>query len=313
MTGLTAPWGLAFLPDGSALVSERDSARVLLVTENDVVPVGTVPGVGFGGEGGLLGVAVSPTFRKDRWVYTYFTGDGENVVVRMRLDGTRLGGPERVLDGIPAASIHNGGQIAFGPDGMLYVTTGDASDPASSQDPTSLAGKILRITPNGRVPEDNPDPRSPVWSSGHRNVQGIAWDDAGNLWASEFGWNTWDELNLIEAGSNYGWPEVEGPGGAGSGFVDPVASWPTDQASPSGVAYADGSVFVASLRGQRLWAVPVDGSRAGEPRAFFEGELGRLRAVAAAPNGSLWLVTNNTDGRGNPRDGDDRIMRLRLR
>ena len=169
------------------------------------------------------------------------------------------------------------------------------------------------LTPDGAVPPDNPDPDSPVYSSGHRNVQGIAWDAEGNLWASEFGAQTWDELNLIRPGSDYGWPTHEGTGGEGSGFVDPVQQWPTDQASPSGIAVADGTVFIASLRGQRLWAVPVGAGKAGDPQAFFSTELGRLRTVAEAPDGSLWLITNNTDGRGSPRPGDDRILRLSLR
>lgn len=311
-TGLRSPWGLAFLPDGSALVSERDTARVLRLVDGTVDEVGTVPGVFFGGEGGLLGLAVSPTFDSDGFVYAYATTAGDNRVLRMTLGDGGLSAPEVLLDGIPASSIHNGGRLAFGPDGMLYVTTGDAADTTTSPRPDSLAGKILRLTPDGEVPTDNPDPSSPVYSSGHRNVQGLAWDEQGTLWASEFGARTWDELNLIRPGADYGWPVHEGAGGAADGYVDPVVQWPTDQASPSGVAAARGTVYLASLRGQRLWAVPVGAGRAGEPQAFFTGELGRLRTVALAPDGSLWLVTNNTDGRGSPRDGDDRILRLTL-
>lgn len=311
-TGLRSPWGLAFLPDGSALVSERDTARIVRIDDGQVSEVGTVPGVSFGGEGGLLGLAVAPAFADDRFVYAYATTPNGNQVLRMTLAGGRLSAPEVLLDGIPASSIHNGGRLAFGPDGMLYVTTGDAADTALSPRPESLAGKILRLTPDGEVPPDNPDPTSPVFSSGHRNVQGIAWDAEGNLWASEFGANTWDELNLIEPGADYGWPNVEGAGGTDDGFADPAVQWPTDQASPSGIAVADGTVFMAALRGQRLWAIPVGAGRAGDPQAFFAGELGRLRTVAEAPDGSLWLVTNNTDGRGNPRDGDDRILRLEV-
>ncbi len=312
VTGLTSPWGLAFLPDGSALVTERDTARLLRVEPGSVAQVGTVPGVFFGGEGGLLGVAVAPTFSDDRLVYLYATTSSGNQVLRAPLRRGRLGDVDVVLDGIPRSSIHNGGRLAFGPDGMLYVTTGDAAETTLSQRPGSLAGKVLRVTPDGRVPSDNPDPTSPVYSSGHRNVQGIAWDADGNLWASEFGANTWDELNRIRPGANYGWPTVEGAGGRDAGFVDPAVQWPTDQASPSGIAVAENTVFMASLRGQRLWAVPVGGGRAGDPRAFFTGELGRLRTVATAPDGSLWLVTNNTDGRGAPRQGDDRILRLEV-
>jgi glucose/arabinose dehydrogenase len=312
VTGLTSPWGLAFLPDGGALVTERDTARVLRVEPGSVTPLTTIGGVAFAGEGGLLGVAVSPSFSSDRLVYLYATTPAGNRVLRATLDGDRLGEPEVLLDGIPSSRVHNGGRLAFGPDGMLYVSTGDAADTSLSQRPDSLAGKILRLTPDGEVPTDNPDPSSPVWSSGHRNVQGLAWDDEGNLWASEFGANAWDELNRIEPGGDYGWPQVEGTGGEGAGFVDPVVQWRTDQASPSGVAFAEGTVFMTALRGQRLWAVPVGGGQAGEPAEFFTGELGRLRTVATAGDGSLWLMTNNTDTRGSPRPGDDRIVRLEL-
>jgi glucose/arabinose dehydrogenase len=319
-TGLRSPWGLAFLPDGSALVSERDTARVVAVgPDGSIVPVGAVPDVAFGGEGGLLGLAVSPTVGTDRWLYAYHTASDGNRVVRMALEGpaggpvTGLGAPQVLLAGIPASQIHNGGRLAFGPDGMLYVSTGDASDTATSQQPDSLAGKILRLTPEGDVPAGNPVAGSPVWSSGHRNVQGLAWDDQGTLWASEFGARTWDELNVIVPGADYGWPQVEGAGGTAAGFTDPLVQWPTDQASPSGIAAAEGTVFVASLRGQRLWAVPVGSGRTGEPQAYFTGELGRLRTVAVAPDGALWLVTSNTDGRAEPREGDDRILRLDLR
>jgi len=312
VTGLTSPWGLAFLPDGSALVTERDTARVLRVEPGAATPLTTIGDVAFGGEGGLLGVAVSPEFATDRLVYLYATTPAGNRVLAATLEGDRLGEPEVLLDGIPSSRIHNGGRLAFGPDGMLYVSTGDASDTSLSQRPDSLAGKILRLTPDGEVPADNPDPSSPVWSSGHRNVQGLAWDDEGYLWASEFGANTFDELNRIEPGGDYGWPQVEGTGGEAAGFVDPAVQWPTDQASPSGVAYAQGTVFMTALRGQRLWAVPVGGGRAGEPAEFFTGELGRLRSVATAADGSVWLMTNNTDTRGAPRPGDDRIVRLEL-
>jgi len=311
-TGLRSPWGLTFLPGGAALVSERDTARVERIDpDGGVRAVGTVPGVSFGGEGGLLGLAVSPTFGDDRLVYAYHSATGENRVVRMPLRSGRLGAPEVVIDGIPVSSIHNGGRVAFGPDGMLYVTTGDASSSGLSQSPDSLAGKILRLTPDGGVPDDNPDPGSPVYSSGHRNVQGLAWDDEGNLWASEFGANTWDELNRIRPGGNYGWPEVEGRGGPDR-FVDPAVQWRTDQASPSGLAFAEGTLYMAALRGQRLWAIPVGNGRAGEPTAFFVDDLGRLRTVQQAPDGSLWLVTNNTDGRGSPGPDDDQIFELSL-
>jgi len=309
VTGLEAPWGLAFLADGSALVSERDSARIRHVTASGgVAEVGTVPGVVPGGEGGLLGLAIPPG---PPTIYAYFTGADDNRVVRMSFDGTALSEPEVVIEGIPKAGNHNGGRLAFGPDGMLYVSTGDASSPDRAQDLESLGGKILRLNPDGSVPPDNPFDGSPVFSYGHRNVQGLAFDDDGRLWASEFGQNTWDELNLIEAGNNYGWPIVEGVGGDDR-FVEPVAQWTTAEASPSGIAYVRDTIFLAALRGQRLWQVPIPDGVVGTPTDFAAGEFGRLRAAALAPDGTLWVLTNNTDGRGDPRAGDDRILRVTL-
>jgi glucose/arabinose dehydrogenase len=272
--------------------------------------VGTVPGVVPGGEGGLLGIAVPEG--EASVVYAYFTAADDNRIVRLPLGGgagsLTLGEGEEVLTGIPKSTTHNGGRIAFGPDGMLYATVGDAQRVDAAQDPASLSGKILRMTPDGAAPDDNPMPGSLVYSMGHRNPQGIAWDPEGGLWAAEFGQSTWDELNRIEPGANYGWPIVEGEGGDDR-FVDPVAQWATDDASPSGIAIVGGTGFIANLRGERLWAVDVDG---GEPRPSFVGELGRLRDAVAAPDGSLWMLTNNTDGRGAPREGDDRLVRIAL-
>jgi glucose/arabinose dehydrogenase len=309
---LEAPWSMAFLPDGSALVSERDSDRIVHVTtDGDVSPVGKVRGVDGDAEGGLLGIALSPTYDEDQRLFAYYTAGDENVVARLTYDGDGLSGQEVVLDGIPAAAIHNGGRIAFGPDGFLYVATGEAGRLDPSQDRGDLGGKILRITADGDPAPGNPFDGSPVYSLGHRNVQGIAWDSRGQLWASEFGQNTWDELNRIEPGGNYGWPEVEGRSGDDD-FIDPVRQWRTDKASPSGIAIAGDSVFMAGLRGARLWQIPIPDGKAAKARALLTDEYGRLRDVALAPDGSLWVLTNNTDGRGSPRSGDDRIVRLTL-
>ncbi len=304
-TGLDVPWGLAFLPDGAALVAERDSGRILRVRPGaEPEQVYEVPGVAASGEGGLLGLAVSPTFARDSLVYAYLTAADDNRIVRFELG--RAAAPEVVFDGIGKAGNHNGGRIAFGPDGMLYAGTGDAGDPSASQDRDGPEGKILRLTPDGDPAPGNPTAGSPVYSLGHRNVQGLAWDAQGRLFATEFGQNRLDEVNQIVAGRNYGWPEVEGSGG-GSRYTDPLVTWSTDDASPSGAAIAGDTMYVAALRGARLWAVPLAG---GEPRAEFRGQYGRLRTVAIAPDGALWLSTSNTDGRGDVRDGDDRILRF---
>ena len=314
-TGLQVPWGVAFLPDRSALVSERTTARIVRVgEERPVRTVGTVSGVTSDGEGGLLGIAVSPDFATDRLVYAYYTTDTDNRIVTMPLTDDGLGPQTVLLDGIPRASYHDGGRLLFGPDGMLYATTGDHGEPPLAQDRRSLAGKILRLTPAGGVPVDNPFPRSPVWSYGHRNVQGLAFDAAGRLWATEFGESTYDELNLIEAGANYGWPEYEGDGGRAAveqGMTNPTATWPVAQASPSGLAYLGGVLYMGALRGERLWQIPLDGTRALRPSADLVGALGRIRTVVAAPSGELWLTTSNTDGRADEvADDDDRVVSL---
>ena len=305
-TNLDVPWGIAFLPDGSALIAERDSGAIKHISAGLVNQVGGVAGVAPRGEGGLLGLAAS-----DQTVFAYFTTAQDNRVVRMRFDGGVVTGQSPILTGIPAGSIHDGGRIAFGPDGKLYVATGESGNPSLAQDRSSLGGKVLRINPDGSIPSDNPDPASPVWSFGHRNIQGLAWDSAGRLWATEYGANRLDELNLIQPGGNYGWPMAEGRA-ATPGLIDPLIQWPVDEASPSGLAYFGGSLWVACLRGQRLYQIPVgaDGSL-GDPVPLFVGQYGRLRTVVAAPDGTLWFTTSNRDGRGSPRDGDDRILQFR--
>lgn len=321
--GLASPWGVAALPGGDLLVGSRDEATVTRVDgeSGKKTLLGSVPGVAPAGEGGLLGLAVAPTFGADHLVYAYFTTESDNRIARLQYDekkpaGRQLGAPDTILRGIPKGAIHNGGRIAFGPDRMLYAGTGETGDTGLAQDASSLGGKILRMTPDGEPVHGNPGGDSTVYSSGHRNVQGLAWDSSKRLWASEFGQDTWDELNLIEPGGNYGWPEVEGKRGK-SGFVDPVAEWKTSQASPSGIAYAEGSIWMAGLRGERLWRIPLsgraDGQPLADPQAFLTGKYGRLRTVVAAGGDRLWLVTSNTDGRGTPKAGDDRILLLKVR
>ncbi|MET9295241.1 PQQ-dependent sugar dehydrogenase [Streptomyces sp. NPDC003077] len=320
-TDLNTPWGLAPLPGGDLLVSSRDTGKLVRVAADGGkrTEVGEVPGVAPKGEGGLLGLALSPSFATDHWVYAYFTSASDNRVVRMTYDDTKpagkqLGVPDTVFRGLPKGFVHNGGRIAFGPDKMLYVGTGETGDTGLAQDKASPGGKILRMTPDGDPAPGNPDAGSVVYSYGHRNVQGLAWDDAKRLWASEFGQDTWDELNLIRPDGNYGWPEVEGIGrGGGTRYVNPVAQWRTADASPSGIAYAKGSIWMAGLRGERLWRIPLDGTKpVAAPQAFFQGKYGRLRTVVATGDGGLLLVTSNTDGRGSPSRGDDRVLRLKV-
>ncbi|MCW5954040.1 MAG: PQQ-dependent sugar dehydrogenase [Propionibacteriaceae bacterium] len=305
-SGLDAPWSIVF-HRGTALVSERDTARIVEIGQDRTVrEVARIDSVAPAGEGGLLGLAVDGS-----WLYAYYTTATDNRIERFELLGEpgalSLGSGEVILEGLPSAQNHNGGRIAFGPDHLLYVTVGDAGDRDGAQDLDNLAGKILRLTPEGAVPQDNPFPGSPVYSFGHRNPQGLAWDTDGHLFATEFGQNTWDELNLIEPGGNYGWPEAEGNADV-DGLIDPMQQWATSEASPSGMAYLDGRLYIANLRGERLREVPLSDLTTSTER--FVGELGRLRDVAVAPDGSLWLLTNNTDGRGSPRPGDDRILRI---
>lgn len=309
VTGLDAPWSIVFVGE-TALISERDSARVQeLTTDGKIRSVGTVPGVSAGGEAGLLGLAVDS---QDR-LYAYSTADDGNRIQRFTLEGTpgaySLGVATTIIDGLPSNTFHDGGRIAFGPDDLLYATVGDAGASEDAQDRRSLAGKILRMTPDGDVPGDNPFRGSLVYSLGHRNVQGLGWAEDGTMFAAEFGQDAWDELNIIEPGANYGWPEVEGKGG-GDDFVDPVQQWATDDASPSGLAVVSDTIFIANLRGEVLRGIPV--SEPSTSHEYFSGDYGRLRTVLAAPDGGLWILTNNTDGRGSPGSGDDRILAVDL-
>ncbi len=302
-TGLRIPWGVAFLPDDTALVTERGTGRILSVSRDGrVTEVQRVAEAVSRGEGGLLGIAVSPSYASDGLLYVYYTTATDNRVARFRLGQP----PVPILTGLPAASWHNGGRIAFGPDRMLYVATGDAARPDRAQDREYLGGKILRMTGEGQPAPGNPF-GTLVWSLGHRNVQGLAWDSRGRLFASEFGQNDFDEVNLIEPGRNYGWPIVEGTG-TDPAFTNPITTWaPTSQASPSGIAVHRDLLYVACLAGQRLYRLGLDGTGS---EALLLREYGRLRDVVAAPDGSLWLLTSNRDGRGAPDTTDDRILRF---
>lgn len=305
-TDLQAPWSITFYRD-TPLVSERDTARIVeLDDQGQARVVAEIEEAAPAGEGGLLGIAVH-----EEYLYAYLTTESGNRIDRFELTGQpgslALGTRESVLTGIPSGTIHNGGRLAFGPDGMLYATTGDGGSSQHAQDVGSLAGKILRMTPTGEVPPDNPFDGSLVYSYGHRNVQGIAWAPDGTMYASEFGQDTWDELNVIEAGGNYGWPVVEGEADE-EGFVDPVQQWRPGEASPSGIEVTAGSIYIANLRGERLRVVPLTDLSSSTTR--YAGKFGRLRAVTETPQGELWILTNNTDGRGDPGPHDDRIIRV---
>lgn len=322
-TGLNVPWGLALLPDGDLLVTSRDTRTVTRInlTTGRKTAVATidqaVSNVTSGGEAGLLGIALSPTFRADHRLYLYYSTAHDNRIARFDYDehrpaGHQLTGRRVILSRIPLGVHHDGGRIAFGPDGMLYATTGEAGDPALAQQKSSLGGKILRMTADGKPAPGNPFQNSVVWSYGHRNVQGLAWDPAGRLWASEFGDRTADELNLIEPGHNYGWPATQGRTTI-PGYTSPVAQWGTEVDSPSGIAYASGSIWMAALKGERLWRIGLAGARpVAAPTAFLTDTYGRLRSVVALDTSTLLVTTSNTDGRANPRPGDDRILLVKV-
>jgi glucose/arabinose dehydrogenase len=324
--GLEIPWAIAFAPDGRAFVSERPGRiRVLRPGRLDPTPAATLP-VAHVGEGGLLGLALHPEFAAQPFVYVYYTYQQNglrNRIERLREQGGRLVRDRVILDDIPGAGIHNGGRILFGPDGMLYIGTGDAAQRALAQDLRSLAGKILRLTPDGGIPADNPFPGSPVYSLGHRNGQGLAWHPrTGRLYASEHGpsgemGRAHDEVNLIRPGANYGWPEVL-CGTRRPGFVDALACSGDETWAPSGATFVTrgtwrGRLLVANLRGAhlRMFTLNEDGTRAERQERLLEG-FGRLRDVVEGPDGALYVLTSNRDGRGRPTAEDDRILRLVL-
>lgn len=307
--GRVVPWGLAFLPDGTALFTERISRSIWTVAPGHTPRrIYTVSEAVANGEGGLLGIAVGPSYSRDGAVYVYYSTSRDN-----RIAVIHRGSPARpapIVTGIPAAGNHNGGRLVFGPDGYLYAGTGDAANTANAQSTSSLGGKILRMTTAGRPAPGNPVSGSLVYSLGHRNVQGLVFDPTGHLWATEFGQNTFDEVNLIVAGGNYGWPNVEGTS-SDTRYRNPVWTWSPSEASPSGVAYRGGSLYVAALRGTRLWRLQLSGTSVTRVTAMYNGTFGRLRTAMQNPrDGSMWLTTSNRDGRGSPRTSDDRVLRI---
>lgn len=313
-TGWTIPWGTSWTPDAThALITERDSFRVFKLTPDGAkTQVGTVPqAVTTGGEGGVMGLAVDPDWPRSPHVYVMHTAAEGNRIARMTYDGTRLSGYTVLLQGIRKNRYHNGGRLLFGPDGHLYATTGDAQSPALAQDRNSLNGKILRLTKDGRPAPGNPFGNY-AYSYGHRNPQGLAFDRNGRLWESELGNTSLDELNLIKPGANYGWPTCEGSCTT-PGMTDPKKTWPVSQASPSGITIVRNVIYMASMRGQRLWRIPIEGDteNAGTPTAYYTAAYGRLRTVTKTPDkDELWLSTTNADNMGNGGSGSDRVLRI---
>ncbi|MBN6187987.1 PQQ-dependent sugar dehydrogenase [Aneurinibacillus sp. BA2021] len=322
--GLQVPWALAIASDGRIFFTERPGTlRVIEKGKLLGEPVLSVPPPFVEqGEGGLLGLALDPNFAANHYLYVYhsYEQDGgiKNRVLRLVERNNRARIDAVLLDHIPGSMNHNGGRLRFGPDGMLYITTGDALDKERAQNPQDLAGKILRIRPDGTIPPDNPYPASPVYSFGHRNPQGLAWHpQTGQLYSTEHGQSAHDEVNIIKAGANYGWPVIEGDEGR-EGMIRPLFHSGEETWAPSGISFVSqgpwkNHLLAANLRGQQLWNASLgegESPAVVSLHALFPGEYGRIRDVVEGPDGSLYILTNNRDGRGQERPGDDRIIRL---
>lgn len=313
---LEIPWDVAFLPGGDMLITERPGRLLLRKTDGAIKQIQGLPKVRASGESGLLGIALHPKFSENKWVYLYFTegtlGNTKCHVERFRLDGETLTDRKTIIEGIPGAIYHDGGRIAFGPDGMLYITTGDAGNASAAQELTSLSGKILRVNDDGSIPTDNPF-QTAVWSYGHRNPQGLAWDDRGRLWSTEHGRSGlqtgYDEVNIIERGGNYGWPTIQGDATREGMKAPTLHSGPSTTWAPASAAYKDGKIFFGGLKGERVYEADT---RTNPPiiKEYFVNTFGRVRTVTVGPDNSLYLTTSNKDGRGAPTSEDDRIIKV---
>ncbi|MET8364908.1 PQQ-dependent sugar dehydrogenase [Micromonospora sp. NPDC005194] len=318
-TDTDIPWGLVTLPDGTVLYNRRDAHDIIHLnpTTGAKTTVGTVPNVqSTDGEGGLLGLAISSTFASDRWLYIMHTSPSDNRIVRIKMENDRLttASEQVLLSGIRRNKFHDGGRLRFGPDGKLYASTGDAQNGAYAQDRSTLEGKILRLNPDGSVPADNPFGNY-VWSYGHRNPQGLAFDSQGRLWEQEFGNSIMDETNLITRGGNYGWPACEGTSGTcgTAGYIAPARTYPTAEGSCSGIAIVRDALYVACARGTRMYRAVISGSSLTNVQTYFSGTYGRLRTVEPAPDGGLWLTTTNTgDKDSTPNNSNERVLHVTL-
>lgn len=307
---LKIPWSMDFLPDGSMIFTERpgDVRRIGADGNLKDLSILVINDVHHIGEGGLLGITVHPDFENNKFVYFYYTFSGDdtntlNRVVRYKLENNQLVDRKIIVDNIPGAVFHNGGRIKFGPDGFLYITTGDAQEPSLSQNKDSLAGKILRVTDDGKPAPGNSF-NNLVYSYGHRNPQGLAWDSSGKLWETEHGSSAFDEVNLIESGKNYGWPEIRGDEEK-VGMVTPFLNSGEGTWAPSGTLVLNNKLYFVGLRGQTLFELDLESKNL---KKIFDGEYGRLRDIVLGPEGNFYIFTNNTDGRGVPRSGDDKLI-----
>ena len=311
--GLDIPWEVVFLPNGNMLLTERPGTLLLIGKDRKKIPV---EGVSHRGEGGLMGLVLHPKFSENSFIYLYFTsrqGEGlANRVERYKLEGEKITNKKVILEGIPSAIYHDGGRIAFGPDNYLYIATGDAGQEKLAQDTNSLAGKILRVTDEGEIPNDNPFGNS-VYTYGHRNVQGLTWDSSGTLWASEHGPSGTqtgnDELNKIEKGKNYGWPDSKGDD-VKAGTVAPVIHSGNNTWAPAGAEYFKNKILFTGLRGEAVYEYDISTKKLEQN---FKSEFGRLRTIKLGPDGYFYLLTNNTDGRGDPKEKDDKVLKINPR
>jgi len=311
---LDTPWALAFLQSGELLVTERNG-RISMINDDNIIQIAKITDSKELGEGGLMGLAIHPNYRANNYIYLYYTYSSEendtlNKVVRYSLQNNSLAEEKIIVDKIPGAIFHNGGRIKFGPDGLLYITTGDSREPSLSQNTNSLAGKILRVTDEGIIPANNPFGNE-VYSYGHRNPQGITWDDKGTLYSSEHGrsgiQSGLDELNLIKRGDNYGWPDSQG-NEVQAGTVSPLLhSGPDVTWAPGGIQYLDEKLYFVGLKGSTLYEYDIP---SGVLNEHFVNEYGRLRDIILGPDNMLYITTSNRDSRGDVRAGDDKIIRI---